>query len=729
MTRITNDSAQGSPLGRFAGWCFAAVSLTTVLYSAHVYLGLGGRATDGVFDDGAYNAVMLGAALTLMLRACTSSQGRTALALIAAGMMMWALGDLYYTVVYSGASNVPTPSFDDALYLSYYPLLYVGISMFVRTRSRTSARGLGVQMLLDGLIAGLGLAAVAAGLVLDPITSATGGSLPVVATNLAYPIGDLALLVAVVIAIGMMGWRPGRTWGLVALGLAVQAVADTVYLVQVAENTFVENGWLEPLWPIASTLVLAGLWLRPTRGERRAQADDWRGLAVPSAGAIAAIVLLFIDHGETHINTPARLLALATLVVAAVRVALAFHESKLRQQENRRLAITDPLTGLGNRRMLVDDLDAALESATRADPRLLVLFDLNGFKLYNDTFGHPAGDALLMRLGRNLAATAAPYGRAYRMGGDEFCSLLHPGSTPVEALTNAAQVALSEAGEGFRIDASFGVALLPADAGDASSALQLADRRLYADKEQRPSGVKHQLRGVLLQILNARMPALVDHLDGVTALAVEVGRRLALEPEQLDELMRAAEMHDVGKTAIPETILDKPGPLDEHEWEFMRRHTILGERILSAAPALLPVARLVRSSHERWDGGGYPDGLVGEQIPVGSRIIFACDAFDAITSNRSYQTARSEQEALAELIACSGTQFDPAVVRALQDVVAERAAAGARALAGTSAQLAGAAAGSGTPRDRSSQLPRAAPPPRLPTDAAAVAGGPDWAHS
>jgi HD-GYP domain-containing protein (c-di-GMP phosphodiesterase class II) len=130
-------------------------------------------------------------------------------------------------------------------------------------------------------------------------------------------------------------------------------------------------------------------------------------------------------------------------------------------------------------------------------------------------------------------------------------------------------------------------------------------------------------------------------------------------------------MHDIGKTAIPEAILNKPGPLDEREWEFMRRHTIFGERILSAAPALVPVAKLVRSSHERWDGGGYPDALAGEQIPLGARIIFTCDAYDAIVSNRAYQDARGSDEALAELARCAGSQFDPHVVAVLTEVVLE----------------------------------------------------------
>ena len=335
------------------------------------------------------------------------------------------------------------------------------------------------------------------------------------------------------------------------------------------------------------------------------------------------------------------------------------------------LAVTDALTGLWNRRLLVEDLAGALERATAERPCLLVLYDLNGFKLYNDSFGHPAGDVLLRRLGAKLAATAAPFGRAYRMGGDEFCALLWPGELPPETLLAATEGALSDSGDGFEITAAYGLCTLPTDATDASSALQIADRRLYAQKESGPVGVKHQLRGVLLEILGTRLPTLADHLDGVAALALAVGRRMRLEPEAIDELVRAAEMHDVGKTAVPEAILAKPGPLDEGEWAFMRRHTIFGERILAAAPALKPVARLVRSSHERWDGKGYPDGLEGTDIPLGSRIIFACDAFDAITSRRPYQEARSAAEALAELRACAGSQFDADVVAALCAVVQE----------------------------------------------------------
>jgi HD-GYP domain-containing protein (c-di-GMP phosphodiesterase class II) len=137
-----------------------------------------------------------------------------------------------------------------------------------------------------------------------------------------------------------------------------------------------------------------------------------------------------------------------------------------------------------------------------------------------------------------------------------------------------------------------------------------------------------------------------------------------LGDEELDDLHRAAQLHDIGKAAVPDAILSKPGKLDPHEWAFIERHTLVGERILAAAPALAPVAVIVRSSHENWDGTGYPDRLAGERIPLGARIIRVCDSFDAMTSERPYAPAVSPELALAELEQCAGRQFDPGVVRA-----------------------------------------------------------------
>jgi two-component system cell cycle response regulator len=164
--------------------------------------------------------------------------------------------------------------------------------------------------------------------------------------------------------------------------------------------------------------------------------------------------------------------------------------------------------------------------------------------------------------------------------------------------------------------------------------------------------------------MQAKQPSLHEHSSHVAELAVGVARRFGLTAEEVDEVARAAELHDVGKVGVPDAILNKPGALDPQEWEFMRQHTILGERILNAATALRPVARLVRSSHERWDGTGYPDQLEGVQIPRGSRIVAVCDAYEAMTADRTYRGALSPAAAAEELRSGAGTQFDPEVVEA-----------------------------------------------------------------
>ena len=172
-----------------------------------------------------------------------------------------------------------------------------------------------------------------------------------------------------------------------------------------------------------------------------------------------------------------------------------------------------------------------------------------------------------------------------------------------------------------------------------------------------------------MQALEEREPELREHVADVAHLARAVADELGIGGEDLDEVVRAAELHDVGKVAVPDAILHKPGPLTDSEWGAMRQHTIVGDRIISAAPALQGVARLVRSSHERYDGMGYPDRLMGEEIPLGARIVTVCDAFNAMTTNRPYRIAVSPGEALEEIERCSGRQFDPMVVDAFTRVV------------------------------------------------------------
>jgi GGDEF domain-containing protein len=319
------------------------------------------------------------------------------------------------------------------------------------------------------------------------------------------------------------------------------------------------------------------------------------------------------------------------------------------------LARTDDLTGLGNRRALLEHLGACF--AGGAEGLDLRLFDLDGFKHYNDTFGHPAGDALLQRVARRLATAAGDDGRAFRLGGDEFCAVV-ASDVPGERLLGA----LGEVGDGFVVGASEGRVLLGVEARDAHEALGIADRRLYREKLHRPSGSAEMVARALLQALAEHDGALHDHVDDVAELAVRAAAALGVDRSALQATRLTGWLHDVGKVGVPRAILDKPGALDEEEWRFVRRHTLIGARIVAASPALADVAACVRASHERWDGTGYPDGLRGEQIPLAARIVAVCDAWDAMTSRRPYREPMTPDAALAELRRAAGTQFDPEVV-------------------------------------------------------------------
>jgi diguanylate cyclase (GGDEF)-like protein len=335
-------------------------------------------------------------------------------------------------------------------------------------------------------------------------------------------------------------------------------------------------------------------------------------------------------------------------------------------------SMTDALTGIPNRRQLKVDLERGLKEASPASPLLLMLFDLNGFKSYNDSFGHPAGDALLVRLATALEQAMTELGgTAYRLGGDEFCVLATAPGDRARAVTAAASQALTEHGGGFHITASYGSILLPEESQDPTEAMRLVDQRMYAHKTSGRRSPDRQSRDVLLRVLQERNPELAERHAAVARLADAVTDRLGLPADERIQTRQAAELHDIGKLGIPEDILSKQGPLEPEEWAFVRRHPLIGERIIGAAPALAAAAKLVRSTHERLDGSGYPDGLAGDQIPLGARIIAVCDAFTAMTAPRPYAAQQTLPEAIAELRRCAGSQFDPAVVDALSELVVE----------------------------------------------------------
>jgi two-component system, cell cycle response regulator len=648
-----------SPARRAA---FVAVGCLLAVHVAHAQFGLGGAGVDALVNAWLYAVIEFGCSALVLWRGISVARDRAAWLWLSAGLLFWSIGDLLWTLWLDHVENPPYPSIADACYLLMYPCFYIAITLLLRAR----VRAVGVAIWLDGIMGGLAIAALSASAFAGAIIASSGGSPAVVITNLAYPMGDLVLLALVMGAFGLAAWRPGPAWVLLGLGMVVTAIGDTFFLYQQARGTYAVGTALDSVWPAGMLLLAGAAWQQPQRWAYRT--PGVRTIALAGVFMLLAVALQVYDHFE-RITPLALALDTAALLAGMLRAGLTYTENARMLRHSRHEALTDGLSGLPNRRWLQDDLEAATSDGQVA--HTLAFFDLDGFKHYNDTFGHPVGDSLLARLGSRLADAVGEHGRAYRLGGDEFCVLLRGRFERDDALVVSALEALSEHGKGFAITASCGLVAIPDAADDATHAMQLADERMYRDKNSRRVSGRRQARDVLLQVLTEREPDLHDHLRGVAQLAVGVGRRMGLDSEQLDILVRGAELHDIGKVAIPEVILHKRGPLDESEWTFVRQHTIIGERILAAAPALAPVARVVRASHERWDGVGYPDGLEGEEIPLAARIIAVCDAFDAMVSDRPYRAALGPEEAISELRRCAGSQFDPAVVEAFAELQAE----------------------------------------------------------
>jgi diguanylate cyclase (GGDEF)-like protein len=630
------------------------------------------------FEAWVYPALIGVAGLLCLARAGRTRVERAAWLVLGAGLVSWTAGEAWYSLFLADLESPPVPGVPDVLWLAFYPACYAALVMLVHARQDK----LHFSLWLDGVIGAFAVAAIGAAGVFVAIDASGSSADTLMGVDLAYLLGDFALIGLVVAVFGLTGWRPGAAWGLLGAGLIASALVDGFFMWEDATGQSIGGTAPAALWPAAALLVASAAWQVPaTRvlaGSMPARSshliEGTRVMTMPLVFASAALALLML-HVFAPLNALALGLAVATLGLTIVRLALTFRENLSLLSASRTEALTDALTGLGNRRLLMHDLAAAAAAATRERPVALMIFDLDGFKRYNDTYGHPAGDALLTKLGSNLAFAIGSRGTTYRLGGDEFCALVGTGVEGVEAIRAEALGALSERGKGFEVGASCGVALIPTCATEPSAALKLADHRLYDEKVTAArTSVARQTGDALLQALQEREPDLRGHVSQVADLALAVGQRLGLDSDELHQVARAAELHDVGKVAVPDAILHKPGPLDEVEWSFMKQHTIVGDRILSAAPALAPVAKLVRSSHERYDGRGYPDKLSGDDIPLGARIVAVCDAFHAMTSDRPYRRSIGVPAALEELRRCSGLQFDPDVIEAFCSLVDAEAA-------------------------------------------------------
>jgi two-component system, cell cycle response regulator len=628
-------------------------------------LGLGRGGADWLFQDFVYNLVFVAAAAAMLTRAVVVEGERLAWALLGAGVALSAGGDILWLILAEGSGKVPYPSVADVSYLLSYPCLFAGIGLLVRERVE-----LNPSTWIDGAIGGLAAAALATAALGPALVGLMQGDTVAAFFNVGYPLADILLAGFIVMGATLAGGiRADGRFLLLGLGMVAWVAADGVFLYEEATTGYAA-GFIDDLWLVgALSMAFAASMSQPAPATRR----EHRSVTLPAAFSLVAVGVLAWDHFE-RLPEEAILLSVATLVAVVLRLGLSFRENSELLETLRSDSVTDALTGLPNRRALFADLEDELNNG-KAEPALLVIFDLDGFKLYNDSFGHPAGDVLLRRMGRSLAASVDRGVRAYRLGGDEFCLLVGAERARWLHVLVAARVALTESGEGFHITSSSGAVVLHDEASDAPEAMRIADARMYEEKARRAIPADRHTRELLVRILREREPELSEHLEGVADLAAGIGRRLHMGAEDLDVLARAAELHDVGKIGIPDHILQKPGPLDDGEWELIHTHTLIGERILDAAPAMAPVSRVVRSSHEHWDGTGYPDGLAGPEIPLAARIVAVCDAYDAMVTDRPYRAARSPQQAVAELRRCAGSQFDPAIVELFVEAVAQEAVA------------------------------------------------------
>jgi diguanylate cyclase (GGDEF)-like protein len=316
----------------------------------------------------------------------------------------------------------------------------------------------------------------------------------------------------------------------------------------------------------------------------------------------------------------------------------------------------------GTRAELFDAL-RTLEREKHVTPRVLLVADVDGFRAFNTRHGYEAGDAAL----RSLERAAVGVSPAFRVGSDAIALLLD-GDPPelIEKVGLALDRLTVRRPE--PLHCSFGVAMIPLEAS-GWEALALVEDRLE-DQRRRGLVFPDRVGEVLLTLMEAHDSTLGRHAREVARLADAVAARLGLSVAERGLVKRTAELHDIGKLALSGTVLAKSGPLDQDEWEEVRRHTLAGETLLRSFPSLDPVGALVRSTHERYDGSGYPDGLAGNEIPLVARIVAACDAFDAMVSARTYRPTRTSGEAGAELAASAGTQHDTDVVAALMAEVA-----------------------------------------------------------
>lgn len=456
------------------------LTLSAIALALHDSGLFGGTELDGLFNEWVYNGVEIMAAALVLSRALLIRPERTAWLLLAIGIACFAAGDVYFTLVIEHMSSVPVPSPSDAGYLLLYPCAYAMIARLVGSH----VQNLNASVWLDGAIGSLTVAAIGSAVVLEPVIRTTHGKLASVATNLAYPLFDLVLIMFVIGVVALTGWRPGRTWLLIAMGFAVLALADSLYLFRVAEDTYHAGTILDALWPTGLVLLSYAAWSKPREREELRSTGILTILLPCVFGAVALFLLIRSDF--VHLGLIPESLAGAALLAAGARFALAFNDVRKLSEIRERQARTDDLTGLANRRHFYVRLNETIEGCRlRGASFALLTIDLDHFKELNDTLGHYAGDLLLQQIGPRMQSVVRDATVA-RLGGDEFGLILRDASAAAivaERINGALREPFELEELSVSVHASVGIAIFPDDAQTTDGLLQRADVAMYQAKD------------------------------------------------------------------------------------------------------------------------------------------------------------------------------------------------------------------------------------------------------
>ena len=479
-------SSRIQDLSTYAWTAFGVLGVVVIAY--FISLLMRSPAQNWTWLDGwVVCGIELSASIICIVRGLDKNPGRAAPLALGLGLLSWSLGDVFLTLESLGGNTPSVPSLADVFYIGFYPLAYVATVQMLRSAMGRLSR----PNWLDGVVAGLGAAAICAAFAFHSILHAAGGSVATAATNLAYPIGDLLLLSLVIGGTVLLSGRSNLPWFLLAIGITLNVIGDTANLFSSSTifATKLGTDFNAVAWPASLILMSMSVWLKPrTLDPLRTQRIA--GVALPSAAAVAGLAILMIGYART-ITWVALWLSAATLVVAGLRLTLSARDLRILTEERHRLAQTDELTGLGNRRYLFHVLETFFADYanpwTRSRHLAFLFIDLNRFKEINDSFGHPAGDELLRQLGPRLSRAVPSTGSVFRLGGDELAVVL------VDADAAEAQAAadriLLEISEPFilqkmkaSVGASIGIALAPVDASDAIGLTWCADTAMYRAK-------------------------------------------------------------------------------------------------------------------------------------------------------------------------------------------------------------------------------------------------------